>query len=69
MAQYFRRTSLWFRLAKDGVACVLLSPLTGLKFTMNEPKEGFHLSIPNILTVGQVAGRVMMFVTLINNVC
>jgi len=63
MPKYFRRASIVFRLAKDVFICILIHPLTGLKYTVHKRKEGLHLVIPNILTVGQVVCWVMMLVT------
>jgi len=60
---YYRHTSQLYRWTTDVFICVLLSPLTGLKFTVDEQKEGLHLFIPNILTVCHVACLILLFVT------
>jgi len=63
MPKYFRRVSIFFRLAKDIFICILVHPLTGCKFTERHRKDGLHLIIPNILTVGEVVCWVMMLAT------
>jgi len=63
MPKYFRRCSLFFRLAKDIFICILIHPVTGCKFTERHRKHGLHLIIPNILTVGRVVYWVMMLIT------